>query len=182
MVEAIPPKPHLTLALHRTWTRAASDARAYNLLCGSTPVSAEPLGGPREETAMPTSVPRRKRMARQARLQSARGWLPTYRCRDVVRGYRKWFGVSTLCAIIELRLLGVAVSDERLAQAKTTEDQVARQRAASKRVQTTSEPWPDSDEYFAYIAPHLWPICNSRRRRSTFITPVCTAIAPRRTW
>jgi hypothetical protein len=57
-----------------------------------------------------------------------------------------------VCAIIELRLLGVAVSDQRLAQAKATEDEKARQRAARKHEQDTAREWPDSDEYFAYIA------------------------------
>ena len=91
-------------------------------------------------------------MTRQARFQSARGWLRTYSGRDVVRGYRKWYGVSTVCAIIELRQLGVAVSDERLTQAKTTEDHVTRQRVARKQQQITPDLWPDSDGTFAYIA------------------------------
>src|SRR5689334_9056214 len=56
--------------------------------------------------------PRRKRMRRPARLASARAWLPTYGGRNVVRGYARWYGVDPVCAIRELRLLGVSISDE----------------------------------------------------------------------
>jgi hypothetical protein len=92
-------------------------------------------------------------MDRRARLQSARGWLRTYRGRDVVKGYRKWYGVSTVCAIIELRMLGVAVPDQRLAQAKITEEQAARQRAARKKASFALHgSLPDSNEHFAFIA------------------------------
>lgn len=50
-------------------------------------------------------------------------------------------------------MLGVAVSDERLVQARTTEEQIGRQRAAKRRAKTVpDDPWPDSDENFAYIA------------------------------
>lgn len=45
MVEALSPKPHLTLALHRTWTRAAESARAIMLPVRVHAGEAEPLGG-----------------------------------------------------------------------------------------------------------------------------------------
>lgn len=79
---------------------------------------------------MAHGTPRRLRMNREARLRSARGWLPTYRGHDVVRGYRKWYGVSTICAIVELRMLGVPIDDQRLAQARDAERATARRRAA----------------------------------------------------
>jgi hypothetical protein len=71
-------------------------------------------------------------MTRSSRLQSAISWLKTYPGRDTVRGYRRWFGVDTVCAIVELRMLGIAVSHERLRQAKVTESEAARQRAAQR--------------------------------------------------
>ena len=51
--------------------------------------------------------PRRKRMRRAGRLQAARHWLPTFKGKNVVRGYRRWFGVDIKCALIELQMLGV---------------------------------------------------------------------------
>ena len=96
-------------------------------------------------------------MNRVARLQSAKHWLPTYEGRDVVKGYRKWYGVSTACAIIELRQLGFKIDEQRLIQAKRTEESTARQQArkkqerAEKRVEEET-PLVESDENFAYIA------------------------------
>ena len=68
-------------------------------------------------------------MNRTARLQSAKHWLPTYTGRDLVKGYRNWYGVSTVCAIIELRQLGIEVDEQRLIQAKRTEESKAQQRS-----------------------------------------------------
>src|SRR5438067_2222514 len=106
---------------------------------------------------MSKSTPRRKRMNRVARLQSAKHWLPTYAGRDVVKGYRNWYGVSTVCAITELRQLAIKVDEQRLIQAKRTEESTALQRAkkrqerAEKRVEEET-PLVESDENFAYIA------------------------------
>lgn len=67
--------------------------------------------------------PRRKRMRRHARLATAPRWLVSYGGKHVVRGYARWYGVDLLCAIKELRLLGVQVPHEYEAQIRdTTED------------------------------------------------------------
>jgi len=96
-------------------------------------------------------------MNRAARLQSAKQWLPTYTSRDVVKGYRNWYGVDTVCAIIELRQLGIKIDEQRLAHAKRTEEEKARQRARKKRERAeelASEEglFVESDETFSHIA------------------------------
>jgi hypothetical protein len=53
--------------------------------------------------------PRHKRLNRQGRLQAGKAWLRSYPGKNIARGYRKHFGVDSLCAIRELRLLGVAI-------------------------------------------------------------------------
>ncbi|MEO8702757.1 MAG: hypothetical protein ABI867_22120 [Kofleriaceae bacterium] len=53
--------------------------------------------------------PRRKRMRRPARLQAAVKWRSGYGGKNIVRGYARWFGVDLVCAIVELRMLGVAI-------------------------------------------------------------------------
>lgn len=68
-------------------------------------------------------------MSRPARLQAAKHWLPTYRGGNLVRGYRKWFGVSDVCAVVELRMLGVEIPDARLEQARRDEQARARRQA-----------------------------------------------------
>jgi hypothetical protein len=101
--------------------------------------------------------PRRLRMTRAGRLQSARAtnWVAKYQGQNIVRGYRKWFGVDLLCAIAELRLLGVPVDQGYEARVRRTVDDLARQRKAKKRrgAAVDLEPWAaDSDDTFAYIA------------------------------
>jgi hypothetical protein len=51
-----------------------------------------------------------------ARLQSATHWIPTYTGKHIVRGYRKRFRVDVICAIQELRMLGVRLDESYVAQ------------------------------------------------------------------
>jgi hypothetical protein len=74
--------------------------------------------------------PRRKRMRRQARLTTAPRWLASYGGKHVVHGYARWYGVDLLCAIKELRLLGVAVSHEYESQIRG----MLERRAEARRV------------------------------------------------
>lgn len=93
--------------------------------------------------------PRRKRMRRAARLQSAATWLPSYGGKDIVRGYARWYAVDRLCAIVELRMLGVAVAAEYEAQVRLTIASTAKaraRRAAEKLAASTPPPeieWVD---------------------------------------
>jgi len=108
---------------------------------------------------MSSGTPRRMRMNRAARLQSAKHWLPAYTGCDIVKGYRKWYGVSTVCAIMELRQLGIKVDEKRLIQAKRTEESITRDRARKKQRRAEKLPAEDavfveSDSNFAYVAGH----------------------------
>jgi hypothetical protein len=59
-------------------------------------------------------------MQRPARLQAAAAWRAGYGGKNLVRGYARWFGVDLLCAIVELRLLGVAVDEAYEQQVRRT--------------------------------------------------------------
>jgi hypothetical protein len=107
--------------------------------------------------------PRRKRMRRQARLASARTWLPTFSGRNIVRGYARWYGVDPLCAIKELRLLGVKVSDDYEAQVLGSIEQRALARARKHAVQSPESPvdscradWLDDWYVYGDEAPEGW--------------------------
>jgi len=67
-----------------------------------------------------------------------------------VKGYRKWYGVDTVCAILELRQLGVEIPETRLLEAKRTEETAAQQRRERRRHASDAE--SESDESFAFIA------------------------------
>ena len=98
-------------------------------------------------------------MTRAGRLQSARAtnWVAKYQGANIARGYRKWFGVDLLCAIAELRLLGVTVNHDYESQVRRTVDGLAasRQRKKLKRARVgPPESTTDCDGTFAYIAGH----------------------------
>lgn len=69
------------------------------------------------------SVPRVKRMNRQRRLAHARStnWLAKNKgAKNLVRRYRRYFGVDLVGAALELRALGVGISEERMNQLKAS--------------------------------------------------------------
>jgi hypothetical protein len=71
---------------------------------------------------------RRKRLNRRMRVRVAKQWLAAYSGSDLVRGYRTWFGVSEVCAIVELRMLGIQIAEDRLEQARRKEQARAARR------------------------------------------------------
>jgi hypothetical protein len=93
--------------------------------------------------------PRRKRMRRPARLIAAVKWRSAYGGKNLVRGYARWFGVDLICAITELRLLGVAVDPEYEAQLRRTIAARAgwRGKRRAEKLATKTRPvgveWPD---------------------------------------
>jgi hypothetical protein len=107
---------------------------------------------PKKKKLLP---PRCKRMGRQSRLASARHWLVKYEGKNVVRGYRKHYGVDLLCAVKELQMLGVKLDHEYVDRLKHSEKlrieqkQTVRER---KRKELLEEIYKDSDDTFAYIA------------------------------
>lgn len=81
-------------------------------------------------------------MTRPARLRSVKDtrWIETYGGKDIVRGYVRWFGVDALCAVIELRMLGVPIASDREARIRASMEERAaarkrrRERAAGERL------------------------------------------------
>lgn len=74
----------------------------------------------------------RKRMRRPARLADARQWLAIPQGTDVIGAYERWYGVNRLCAVIELRMLGVPISEEQEAQLRNAVEQDAKLCAANR--------------------------------------------------
>ena len=99
--------------------------------------------------------PHCKRMKCPARLQSAKNWLPKYEGKSVIRGYSRHFGVSSLCAALELRMLGYDISDERIGQYKKEEEAKHRKALLAKQEKMEKELKDspvESNEWFSYIA------------------------------
>ena len=62
------------------------------------------------------SIPRHKRLSRQSRLQAAPYWIAQYPGNNILRGYRKHFGVDFECALKELTLLGIGFDVQSIHQ------------------------------------------------------------------
>ena len=80
--------------------------------------------------------PRRKRMKRSQRLESAKSWLETYEGNKVVKAYRKRYGVNFECAFTELEMLGVPIDPdykERVLESVAAQEAAKRQKRARER-------------------------------------------------
>lgn len=95
--------------------------------------------------------PRRLRMRREQRLQSAPKFVSSYRGKRIVLGYARWFGVDRHCAIRELRLLGVEVParEEEAARNAVLAAQMRRQRRTDRlAAEAAARAFVDPDEHF----------------------------------
>lgn len=79
-------------------------------------------------------------------------WVPTHSGRNLVRRYGERYGVTKVCAILELRMLGVEIPDARLEQARRYEQDRAVRRARRRRPDARPDTSGDSNETFAFIA------------------------------
>ncbi len=98
--------------------------------------------------------PRCERMSRQSRLDSARHWLAKYEGKNVLRGYRKHYGVDLLCAVKELQILGVKLDPVYVNRLKSEDLLRHEQRQAAKerkKRELPGEIYKDSDATFAFI-------------------------------
>ena len=93
-------------------------------------------------------------MQRSARLQSAIHWILTYNGGNIVKGYKKWFSVDLVCAIKELRMLGVTLDEQYVLQALQSHEHavVNKEKKKAAKKQQLDYFLFDSDEHFYFIA------------------------------
>ena len=102
--------------------------------------------------------PRRKRMSKPARLDSARAtrWVENYTGKNIVGGYRNWYGGDEMTAVTELRELCVPIPAERenalREKAARRSVTAAGRKQRKKKEREWVEEYPDSDDTFAFIA------------------------------
>lgn len=97
--------------------------------------------------------PRHKRLKRESRLEAAKHWIPKYTGKNIVRGYRKHFGISLVCAALELQMLGYEISPDYFKQLKIDEANRQKRSEEKKRLKEMQERYDsDSNDEFYYIA------------------------------
>jgi hypothetical protein len=85
------------------------------------------------------NTPRRKRLKRSGRLEQGKIWIQTYNGKNLVKGYAKWFGVDWLCALNELKLLGILFTPSAEKQILTSYNQRIAQKRRKKSVPSDLE-------------------------------------------
>lgn len=94
--------------------------------------------------------PKAHKYKRKQRLLRAKTWITKYTGKKLHLGYTKHFGVSKLCAVIELEMVGVIFQPglkECLLRAEE-DTRIQREKRKSKQEINLIE----SDDYFAFIA------------------------------
>jgi len=84
---------------------------------------------------------------------SAATWWPRYGGKHIVRGYARWYGVDRLCAIAELRMLGVTVTAEYETQVRLAIADIAKARARRAAEKLVASRRPREIEW-----PADWPV------------------------
>ncbi|MBA3397208.1 MAG: hypothetical protein H0T89_31565 [Deltaproteobacteria bacterium] len=114
-------------------------------------------------------------MRRDARLQSAAKWITTYPGKNIVRGYAHWYAVDLVCAITELRLLGVPVAADYEAHVRRSIAELANTRARLRAARVTAKMLPPeadpqawSIEWIESLQPDLDAIVTTGVRRYQF--------------
>lgn len=92
------------------------------------------------------------KLNRIKRLLSAKEWIETYDGANIVKGYAKKYGVDKFCAIYELRMMNISISEEYEKQLKQSIEALKKQRQLKKeeKEQELKCEW-ESDENFATI-------------------------------
>jgi hypothetical protein len=71
---------------------------------------------------------------------------------DPVRSYAKWYGVNRLCALIELKAIGMDITDQQIEQQKLLQNQQGIRNAAAKRKKLEEQVlFEESNEYLSFI-------------------------------
>ena len=69
---------------------------------------------------------------KEYRLRSAMEWIKTYSGKDLVKGYSKKYLVDKICAVKELRLIGVSISEDYEKQLRQSLESLRQQRLSVK--------------------------------------------------
>jgi hypothetical protein len=99
-----------------------------------------------------SQTPRRKRFTRPVRLMAAADWVKKYKGKHIISSYAKWFGVDKICAITELRILGILIPESLENQIKESiKTRTEQKRLIEVQKKDAAMDFNESDEYIGYI-------------------------------
>ena len=91
-------------------------------------------------------------MTKKGRLASAKDWITKYDGQNLISGYAKWFGVDKICAINELKTLGVIIPENLENQiVESLKRRIEQRKLAKEKAEALDIADYDSDDNFAFI-------------------------------
>jgi hypothetical protein len=97
-------------------------------------------------------TPRRKTLTKKARLASAKEWITKHDGQNLISGYAKWFGVDKICAINELKTLGVIIPENLENQIiESLKRRIEQRKLAKEKSEALDIADYDSDDNFSFI-------------------------------
>jgi hypothetical protein len=97
-------------------------------------------------------TPRRKNLTKKGRLDSAKDWITKHDGKNLISGYAKWFGVDKICAINELKTLGVIIPEKLENQiVESHKRRIELRKLAKEKTEVLDIAGYDSDDDFAFI-------------------------------
>ena len=100
-----------------------------------------------------STQPKRWSFNRKKRLAVAKGWMQTYEGKYLIKGYIRRYKVDILCAIVELRMLGVEISEEYEHQVKQSVEGNRRAKELKKQQRVEADYLADYvDEGFYFVS------------------------------
>lgn len=88
------------------------------------------------------------------RLRSAKDWIKTYSGNNIIKGYSKKYSIDKLCAVMELRMIGIEISEEYERQLINSMEANRQKRVSFKKKredELNAKCRFESDENFAMI-------------------------------
>jgi hypothetical protein len=99
-----------------------------------------------------SDTPRRKRLTKQVRLSSAKSWINKYSGKNIISGYAKWYGVNKICALSELKSLGIIIQESLENQIIAShQSRIEQKRIIREKKKTANSIHIESDDNFAFI-------------------------------
>jgi len=102
-----------------------------------------------------SNTPKRKRLKRKNRLESAKKWINNYSGKNIVKGYANWYGVDLVCSIKELKMNGMMIKEnyeKQLIRSKENKTSVKKIDDAKANKEYLENQGKYSDENFEFIA------------------------------
>lgn len=91
-------------------------------------------------------------MTQKERIVAAKDWTTKYNGKNVIAGYAKWFGVDKVCAIRELKMIGISITENLENQIlESHKSRINHKRKKKEKIEKMDTTVFESNDNFAFI-------------------------------